>query len=65
MDSLITIAELAAWLKISPRSARELCRDRARANQKIPIPVVRLSNRAVRFSREAIAAWLKQLQEAA
>lgn len=62
MNELLTIDELAQWLKISPRSARELCRERVRTNQKFPIPIVRI-NRAVRFSREAIAEWLKNLQE--
>jgi excisionase family DNA binding protein len=62
-DELLTIEELAGWLKISPRSARELCRDRNRARQKHPIPVLRIG-RAVRFSRAAIEQWLKRLEEA-
>ncbi len=63
-NSLLTIDELAAWLKISPRSARELCRERSRARQKHPLPVLRIG-RAVRFSQTAIEGWLKQLQEGA
>jgi hypothetical protein len=61
-NQLLTVDELAAWLKMSGRSARELCRERNRAHQKIPIPVVRFSNRALRFSRESITEWLRQLQ---
>ena len=64
MGDLLTVDELASWLKISSRSVRELCRERTRTNQKLPIPVVRIG-RQVRFAREAVAEWLKQLQEAA
>jgi hypothetical protein len=63
-NQLLSVDDLAAWLKISPRSARELCRERARANQRIPIPVIKFSNRQVRFSRESIMDWLRQLQAA-
>lgn len=61
-NRLITPAELAPWLHISQRSALELCRERNRAKQKIPIPLVRLSNRQVRLNREAVERWLERLQ---
>ena len=64
MSELLTVDELAQWLKISPRSCRELCRTRVRDNQVHPLPIVRI-NRAVRFSREAVEQWLKELQEKA
>jgi len=61
MNDLLTVEELATWLKVSERSIREMCRDRSRKNQKKPIPIVRIG-RAVRFSRESITAWLHQLE---
>jgi excisionase family DNA binding protein len=61
---LLTVEQLADWLKLKPRTVRELVRERSRTNQLVPIPVIRVG-RNVRFSRSAITEWLTQLQEQA
>jgi predicted DNA-binding transcriptional regulator AlpA len=62
-NNLLTVAEVADMLKISRRSVRELCRNRARQTTRIPIPVIRLNPKCVRFSKTAIEAWIVELQK--
>ena len=55
--SLLTSEQLAQRLAVRPSWIREKTRERARARDKDPLPVVRLG-KYVRFSWAAVEAWL-------
>lgn len=51
---LLTAAEVAAWLGVSPGWVRDHV-----AKRRPLLPHVRLSERRVRFDRAAIEAWIE------
>lgn len=51
MSTLLTLAECAAWLRVSERSIRDAVRSGR-------IPCVRLSSRILRFDKATITAKL-------
>jgi hypothetical protein len=61
--TLLTIDELAAWLKLTKAQVYSLTRARHRARYgDKAIPVIRLHG-SIRFSKESIEQWLKSLEE--
>jgi excisionase family DNA binding protein len=64
MSEILTIDELAAWLRISRRSVYELTSERGRKASKHPLPTFRLG-KSLRFVRADVQAWIEQTKEAA
>ena len=64
MPEILTIDELAAWLRISRRSVYELTSERGKANSKHPLPVLRIG-KSIRFVRADVQAWIDKTKEAA
>jgi hypothetical protein len=64
MGEILTITELAEWLRLSPSQIRTMCRTRSQERMANPLPILKL-NGNIRFRREAIAEWLKKVEEAA
>jgi len=64
VPELLTISDLAAWLKLSKRSVYELTKQRTRARQSHPIPMIRINGHP-RFVRSQVEAWILKLQEEA
>jgi predicted DNA-binding transcriptional regulator AlpA len=62
MDEILTVAELAEFLKMTPRQVYTMNEKRTRAKQKHPLPVMRV-NGNLRFSKKAVVEWLQNLQE--
>ena len=58
---LLTTKQVAELLQVSERQVRELVNPRLRTGdpRPNPMPVCRLSERVVRFDREAVLAWAK------
>jgi excisionase family DNA binding protein len=63
MSEILTIDELAAWLKMSKRQVYELTRARTRETTAHPIPVLRI-NGNTRFRKTDIEQWLNRLSQA-
>ena len=63
-SEILTVEDLAAWLKCSKRSVYELTRKRGQLGHDIPLPVLRLPC-GMRFRRLDIEAWLQRCAEAA
>jgi excisionase family DNA binding protein len=59
-DRLLTVAEAARFLNISPGSLYHMI-----ARPGARIPVIRLSSRCVRLNRSALMEWLETLSEPA
>ena len=59
---ILTVDEVAAWLKISKRHVYELCQQRTQSGdvREHPIPCIRLG-KSVRFSKAAVEEWLQRL----
>ena len=60
MSEILTIAELAALLKMSRGQIYTLTRKRSHSRMANPLPVVRILGN-VRFRREDIEQWLDRL----
>jgi excisionase family DNA binding protein len=58
---ILTVDELAAWLKMSKRAVYELTSERGRARMKHPLPVLRI-NSAIRFVKSDVEEWLEKLR---
>jgi predicted DNA-binding transcriptional regulator AlpA len=59
---ILTVAEVAALLKISQRTVREWCNSRA-ANGDLrsnPIPAFRVG-KCIRFRKEDVEVWIEKL----
>jgi excisionase family DNA binding protein len=63
MGEILTVKELAALLKMSPRQVYTMMETRTRAKQRHPLPFVRV-NGNLRFDKAAVTEWWKKLQEA-
>lgn len=57
-NELLTVNEVATILKTSKRAMQNMIA--ARKTQKLPIPLIRLNGKQVRFSRVAVEQWLEQ-----
>jgi excisionase family DNA binding protein len=62
VGEILTVAELAALLKMNRRQIYSMTETRTRARKEHPLPIMRV-NGNLRFSRAAVEAWLAQLQE--
>jgi predicted DNA-binding transcriptional regulator AlpA len=63
-SEILTVDELAAWLKVSPRAIYELSRSRSQARGKHPLPAIRIHKKMLRFRGSDIEAWLQRCAEA-
>jgi predicted DNA-binding transcriptional regulator AlpA len=59
---ILRVDEVAVWLKISKDHVYELTKQRTRSGdvRENPLPCVRLG-KSVRFSKDAVEAWVERL----
>ena len=59
---ILTVAEVAAWLKVSKRTVSELMTERMRNGdvRENPLPVLRIG-RSVRFRKSDVETWIEKL----
>lgn len=59
---ILTVNEVAAWLKISKRHVYELMQQRTRSGEvrSNPIPSLRIGS-SVRFRKSDVEAWIEKL----
>lgn len=62
MSEIITIDELAAWLRISKNTIYDITSGRSTA--KHPLPVLRIG-KSIRFVRADIQGWIDRSKETA
>ena len=62
-SEILTVAELAKWLRISVRSVYEMTCERGQQRHEIPLPILRLPV-GLRFRRSDIEAWLNRCADA-
>jgi hypothetical protein len=58
---LLTPQEAAEFLKCSTKSIYELSRRRTQARSPIPIPAIRLHSKMLRFEKQALIYWVKEV----
>ena len=58
-DDLLTMQEVADWLKVRPSWVKEQTRERAKIRHENPFPYTRVG-KYPRFSRMRIAEWLAE-----
>ncbi len=61
-SELLTVEDLAAWLKVSPRQIYELSRSRSLARGRHPLPSIKIHKKMLRFRRSDVEAWLQRCQ---
>lgn len=59
---ILTVAQVAAWLKVSKSQVYELAKPRTASGdvREHPLPVLRLGG-SIRFRRSAVEAWIEKL----
>jgi predicted DNA-binding transcriptional regulator AlpA len=62
-SEILTVEDLAKWLKVSKRSVYEMTCERGQQRHEIPLPILRLPV-GLRFRRSDIEAWLTRCSEA-
>jgi hypothetical protein len=62
-DAILTPQSLADWLQIPVTTVRELCRKRAQARDRYPLPFFHVGKR-VRFNKREVLTWLTKLEAA-
>lgn len=60
MTEILTIDELAAFLKLTRSQIYSMTRARAQARMENPLPIVRI-NGNIRFVRSEVEAWIQKL----
>ena len=59
-SEILTVEDLATWLKVSPRQIYELSRSRSLARGRHPLPSIKIHKKMLRFRRSDIEAWLNK-----
>jgi predicted DNA-binding transcriptional regulator AlpA len=62
-SEILTVEDLAKWLRVSKRSVYEMTCDRGQQRHEIPLPILRLPV-GLRFLRRDIEAWLERCSQA-
>jgi hypothetical protein len=62
-SEILTVEDLAKWLKVSKRSVYEMTCDRGQQRHEIPLPILRLPI-GLRFRRTDVEQWLNKCAEA-
>lgn len=62
-DALWDVADVARYLKTTPTAVYNLTRSSSQARHSIPLPVIRLHKRGLRFRRQDILDWVNRLAE--
>lgn len=60
MSEILTISELAEWLKLTKGQVYTMCGARSRARMEHPLPVLKL-NSNIRFRRQDVESWLEKI----
>ena len=62
---ILTVDEVAAWLKISKRHIYELTKQRTRSGdvRENPLPCAKLG-KSIRFNKAAVEEWIERLLNA-
>lgn len=63
ISEILTVEDLASWLKFSKGQVYDLTRSRAKARHSYPVPTLRI-NGNLRFLKSDIEKWLRQLSDA-
>jgi excisionase family DNA binding protein len=66
MPEILTVSEVATWLRLSKSQVYELMKPRTRSGEvrEHPLPSVRIGT-TVRFRRKAVEEWIEKLEKAA
>jgi len=63
VSEILTVEDLSAWLKVTPRQIYELCRSRSQVRGGHPLPSIKIHKKMLRFRRSDIEAWLNRCAE--
>ena len=59
--TILTVQEAAEFLRMTPSQIYSMCKKRGRERMAKPLPVLRV-NSNIRFVKESLEAWLKELE---
>ena len=60
-DEILTVDEVASWLKMSPRQVFELTRRRGQTRSECPLPFLKIHAKCLRFRKSDVQRWLDTL----
>ena len=61
MEPLLDMGEAAELLGLTKAQMYEICRNRTRCRQSVPIPIVRIGKRRM-FRASSLNDWVKKLE---
>jgi predicted DNA-binding transcriptional regulator AlpA len=64
-EQVWTVAEVAAYLKMSPRRVLELTRRRSQERSEYPLPCFKIHSKCLRFRKSDVQQWLHTLAQKA
>ena len=62
-SEILTVEDIAKWLKVSKRSVYEMTCERGQQRHEIPLPILRLPV-GLRFRRTDVESWLNRCANA-
>jgi predicted DNA-binding transcriptional regulator AlpA len=62
-DEIWTVDDVASYLKMTPNAVYDLTRRRGQERSAVPLPVVRIHSKALRFKKSAVIAWFDSLSK--
>jgi excisionase family DNA binding protein len=62
-SEILTVEDLAKWLKVSNRAVYEMTCERGQQRHEIPLPILRLPV-GLRFRRSDVEQWLERCSQA-
>ena len=60
-NEIWTVSDVADFLKMKPSAVYSLTRQRGQQRSEIPLPVLRIHSKALRFQKNAVLNWVDQL----
>ena len=57
-NEIWTVAEVADFLKMKPTAVYSLTRNRGQVRSEIPLPVLRIHSKALRFRKSDVLTWI-------
>ena len=60
-NEIWTVEDCAAFLKMTPSAIYSLTRARGKARADIPLPVLKIHSKALRFRKSDVMEWVDQI----
>lgn len=64
-NEIWTVDDVASFLKMKPSAVYSLTRNRGQVRSDIPLPVLKIHSKALRFRKSDVLAWVDRIANVA